>query len=104
MAHIENRLGQADQPSGLEELGTPPDLRAAQPDRPPAPRKQALDPHKIDSQPKHARKHGLGAAWETLAYWTQYALLSVYGAGQQSRQDDPIERLRRKYGRPPRKN
>lgn len=37
-----------------------------------------------------------------IPYWVQYGLLTVLGPAQQDREHDPIEILRRKYGRPPR--
>lgn len=38
---------------------------------------------------------------DSVEYWTKYALLSVYGPAAQDRRSDPIERLKRQYGRPP---
>jgi hypothetical protein len=37
-----------------------------------------------------------------VAYHVQLAALSVYGSADQSRASDPIERLKRRYGRAPR--
>lgn len=49
------------------------------------------------------RRSGLRGVWDSLAYWVQVAGLSVYGPASQPRASDPIERLKRKYGRPARK-
>ncbi len=42
-------------------------------------------------------------ALRNLSYWSQYALLTVFGPAQQTPETDPIEILKRKYGRPPSK-
>lgn len=34
-----------------------------------------------------------------ISYWTQFLLLSVFGPAQQSKESDPIEILKRKYGK-----
>jgi hypothetical protein len=34
------------------------------------------------------------------AYWSQWLLLSLFGPAQQDSASDPIEQLKRKYGRP----
>ena len=86
----------AEQQPGLDQLGTPEHLRAPQPEEvaPTAPA-EPLAPE--------PRRHGFRGFLDTIAYGVKYALLSVFGAGEQPRESDPIERLRRKYGRPPRK-
>ena len=35
------------------------------------------------------------------SYWTQLALLELFGPATQDRQSDPVEQLKRRYGRPP---
>lgn len=37
------------------------------------------------------------------AYWSQRLLLDVYGPATQGRDRNPVERLKRDYGRPPSK-
>lgn len=49
------------------------------------------------------RRRGLRGLWSSLAYWVQLAGLSLYGPASQPRASDPIERLKKKYGRPARK-
>ena len=34
-----------------------------------------------------------------ISYWIQFILLSVFGPAQQSKETDPIEILKRKYGK-----
>lgn len=86
----------ADQQPGLDQLGTPEDLRAPQPEvSSPQPVQEPAAPE--------PRRRGFRGFLDTIAYGTKYALLSVFGAGEQPRESDPIERLKRKYGRPPRK-
>jgi hypothetical protein len=38
-------------------------------------------------------------AERSLEYWGQWLLLTLFGPAQQDREHDPIEILRRKYGR-----
>ena len=70
-------------------------------------RRAVVDPHgasePVTSEEYIGRRGGLRGAWDTLAYWVQFAGLWVYGAADQPRASDPIERLKRKYGRPGRK-
>jgi len=91
---------------GLDSLGTPEAARRpAVPHgrRQPAPREVA-DPHgatdPISSDEYVGRRGGLAGGWDSLAYWVQFAALSIYGPAAQSESADPIERLKRKYGRP----
>ena len=35
------------------------------------------------------------------SYWTQWTLLELFGPATQDRLDDPVEQLKRRYGRPP---
>lgn len=46
---------------------------------------------------------GIRGIRESIAYWTQWTLLQVYGPAEQDREHDPIELLKRKYHRSPRK-
>lgn len=85
--------------SQRHQLGTPADIRAAQPVEQPAPAQETLDPHKVDESEWRERRHGIAGLWDAIAYRVQLILLSVYGAGEQTREADPIERLKRKYGR-----
>jgi hypothetical protein len=41
-------------------------------------------------------------AQRSVEYWAKWTLLSLFGPAQQDREQDPIEILRRQYGRPPR--
>ena len=41
-------------------------------------------------------------AQRSVEYWAKWTLLSLFGPAQQDREQDPIEILRREYGRPPR--
>ncbi len=102
-----------DVPTGIEQLGTPKDERDARPAL--YPEHEALDaqaekhPEILadpgpDDTVRQPRRHGLAGAWDTVAYGVQWLLLSVWGAGQQSRKADPIEKLRRRYGRPEREH
>lgn len=97
--------------SDLDELGTPQEEREERPAL--YPEHAALDdqarehPEILadfgpdDSAPV-APRTGLMGAWNTVAYYVQYGLLFVWGAGSQSRAADPIEKLKRRYGRAPR--
>ena len=51
-----------------------------------------------DTKPPAARSGAIGV-WNAIAYYVQYGLLFVFGAGSQSRTADPIEKLKRRYGR-----
>lgn len=90
--------------SHIHQLGTPADIRAAQPVEEPSPARDALDPHTIGDSEWRERRHGLAGVWDSIAYRVQLALLSIYGPGEQTRAADPIERLKRKYGRAPREH
>lgn len=86
----------AEDESGLEGLGTPPDLRAPQPEAPAPPTPVPL--------PEPApRRRGFLGLMDSIAYGLQLFALSVWGTAEQPRESDPIERLKRKYGRSPRK-
>jgi hypothetical protein len=95
-------------PGGLEELGTPREVRESRPALYPehaALDKQARAHPEVradygpdDSKPP-ARRGGLIGLWNSIAYGVQYAMLFVWGAGEQSRRADPIEKLKRRYGR-----
>jgi len=90
--------------TGLESLGTPADLRAPQPpiDEPPLQDAPAELTEPLGDW--HANKrHGIAGLWDSIAYGAQFVLLSIYATGDQPEQSDPVEKLRRKYGRPPRK-
>lgn len=95
----------------LEKLGTPPQVRDGRPAL--YPEHAALDLQarrhpeiRADFGPEDgkppATRHGLVGLWNTIAYGVQYAILFVWGAGEQSRTADPIEKLKRRYGRPQR--
>jgi hypothetical protein len=38
---------------------------------------------------------------DALAYWSRWLLLQLFGPATQDRESDPIEQLKRRYGRPP---
>jgi hypothetical protein len=38
---------------------------------------------------------------DSMEYWVKWTLLSLYGPASQDRDTDPIEQLKREYGRPP---
>ena len=38
---------------------------------------------------------------DSVEYWSKWTLLSLYGPATQDRESDPIEQLKREYGRPP---
>jgi len=38
---------------------------------------------------------------DSVEYWVKWTLISVYGPATQDRETDPIEQLKREYGRPP---
>ena len=40
------------------------------------------------------------AAMRSAAYWSTWILLEAYGPAEQGEEDDPIQRLKRKHGRP----
>jgi len=102
-----------DDTSGIEQLGTPKEVRDARPAL--YPEHEALDAQaqvhpevRADAGPddsvRQPRRRGLAGAWDSLAYGVQWLLLSVFGTGEQSRRADPIEKLRRRYGRPEREH
>ena len=41
------------------------------------------------------------AVVDSVQYWIKWTLLSLYGPATQDRESDPIEQLKREYGRPP---
>lgn len=90
---------------GLEDLGTPADIRAP---REPSPvteptSPQIADPHgatdAISSDEYVGRRGGVRGLWDSLAYGVQLAALSIYGPAPQAADADPVVRLKRKYGR-----
>lgn len=97
-----------DETAHLEELGTPKEVRDARPAL--YPEHAALDEQgrrhpevRADYGPDDtvapAPRSGATGVWNTIAYYFQYAVLFVWGAGSQSRTADPIQRLKRRYGR-----
>lgn len=93
----------------LDELGTPADMRATgMPATDPGHvDREVSDPHgatvPISKEEYVGRRGGLRGVADSLAYWFQLATLSIYGPAAQPRNADPIERLKRKYGRPGRR-
>lgn len=89
----------------LDELGTPESIRAhREPHAERAPADPAVvDPHgatdAISAEEYVGRRGGIRGLWDSLAYGVQLAALSVYGPAPQSASADPVERLKRKYGR-----
>lgn len=94
-----------DDDKSLDELGTPADIRAtAQPQPAAAPQySRVTDPHgasdAISGEEYVGRREGLQGLWDSLAYRVQLIGLSVYGPAPQSADTDPVQRLKRKYGR-----
>lgn len=94
-----------DDDRSLDELGTPADIRAtAQPQPAAAPQdSRVTDPHgasdAISGEEYVGRREGLQGLWDSLAYRVQLIGLSVYGPAPQSADTDPVQRLKRKYGR-----
>lgn len=95
-------------PDELEEFGTPTEEREARPAL--YPEHAALDetarqhPELVpvygpDDSQGPAPRTGLIGVWNTIAYYVQYAMLFVWGSASQTRATDPIERLKRRYGR-----
>lgn len=85
--------------SGLDELGTPEAEREARPAL--YPDDAELDDHVHspvhDARRQSApRRHG---PWASVAYWAQWVGLQVYGPASQTSAQDPIEELKRRYGR-----
>lgn len=39
--------------------------------------------------------------WSFVAYWTQWLALTLFGPAQLDAAHDPVEVLKRRYGRPP---
>ncbi len=98
---------------GLEGLGTPEAEREARPalypehealDKQAATHPEILATHGPDDSVPVAPRTGIAGLWNAIAFWAQYAVLFVWGAGSQSRAADPIERLKRRYGRAPREH
>lgn len=97
-----------DETTGLEELGTPKDVRDARPAL--YPEHAVLDEearkhpeiraeYGPDDTAGPAPKTGATGVWNTIAYHFQYAVLFVWGAASQSNSADPIQKLKRRYGR-----
>jgi hypothetical protein len=90
---------------GLEGLGTPPEKRTSQVAGPRTPKADASvrDPHgatdPVTADEYVGRRRGLGGLLDSIAYGFQLAVLSIYGPADQSGSADPVERLKRKYGR-----
>lgn len=61
--------------------------------------------------PGNPSPDGFGGRWRTMrrgffgsvadffAYWTQFIALTLWGPATQDRQTDPVEELKRKYGK-----
>lgn len=92
-----------------DELRTPTGTRSTpDPARDPEPvSTDVSDPHgamdPISRDEYVGRRGGVRGLWGSLAYWFQLAALSIWGPAPQRKGADPIERLKRKYGRPGRR-
>lgn len=87
----------------LAHLGTPEEMRSVNPVPPEADALRAQEMPKAPVDPPRPRRHGLAGLYDSIAYSFQYAVYSIFGAAELSRERDPIEQLRRRYGREPRK-
>ncbi len=93
----------SDDQNPLANLGTPAEMRSVNPI---PPETEALRAQEIPSapiEPRRQRRHGLAGLMDSIAYYVQWTLLSIFATAELSREKDPIEQLRRRYGREPRK-
>lgn len=96
----------------IEQLGTPPEVRNARPQIPPSEIVDAARAaHTVGQVPamepwdaiRVGRRRGFRGFLDSIEYRWLLLLLSLYGPARQTREADPIEQLKRKYGRPPSK-
>lgn len=92
-----------EEPNPLEHLGTPAEMRTVNPITPESEALRAQPTPNAPYEPARERRHGFMGLVDSIAYYWQWTLLSVFGAAQLSREVDPIEQLKRRYGREPRK-
>ena len=87
----------------LTYLGTPVEMRTANPIPPESSSLREQGTPKMPYQPMRPRRHGFKGFLDSIAYAFQWTILSLFGAAELSREKDPIEQLKRRYGREPRK-
>ena len=87
----------------LAHLGTPAEMRTANPIPEEDSRLRAQGTPETPYQRMRPRRHGFQGVLDSIAYSFQWTVLSLFGAAELSREKDPIEQLKRRYGREPRK-
>ncbi|MDO8731409.1 MAG: hypothetical protein Q7L55_02395 [Actinomycetota bacterium] len=83
----------------LADLGTPAEMRSVNQI---PPEDEALRAQGTPTAPyefARQRRHGFKGLRDSVAYYPQWAMLSVFGTAELSREVDPIEQLKRRYGR-----
>lgn len=83
----------------LEYLGTPVEMRAVNPIPPESDALRAQETPTAPYEPPRPRRHGFMGLLDSIAYRAQLVVLTVFGAAELSREVDPIEQLKRRYGR-----
>ncbi len=97
--HDQDRPATPQEPHPLAHLGTPAEMRSANPIPPETQGLRAQEIPKAPYEPPRPRRHGFAGFIDSIAYRVQWAMLSVFGAAELSREKDPIEQLKRRYGR-----
>lgn len=92
-----------EQENPLAHMGTPAEMRTVNPIPPETQALRAQSMPKAPFEPVRARRHGLMGLMDSIAYRFQLVILSAFGAAELSREKDPIEQLKRRYGRAERK-
>ncbi|MDP2013945.1 MAG: hypothetical protein Q8L05_06940 [Actinomycetota bacterium] len=92
-----------DDPNPLANLGTPAEMRSVNPVTAEDEALRAEDIPKAPIEPKRERRHGIAGLRDSVAYVFQWTTLSVWGTAELTRDKDPIEQLKRRFGRKPRK-
>jgi len=84
-------------------LGTPPQAAQVSPVPAETDALRAQPTPTTPIEPARERRRGLLGLWDTLAYSVQWLIYTVFGAAELDRDVDPIEQLKRRYGREQRK-
>jgi len=101
--HDPQQHSPADDAQAFANLGTPPEVAQASPVPPETDALRADPTPMTPAEPRRERRRGISGLWDTIAYSVQWLIYTVFGAAQLDRDVDPIEQLKRRYGREERK-
>jgi len=91
--------GASQEQNPLAHLGTPAEMQSVNPIPPEEEALRAQETPTAPYEPPRPRRRGFVGLLDSIAYRAQLAVLSVFGAAELSREVDPIEQLKRRYGR-----